>query len=924
MRALIGGLFLLALAAPSFSVLFDIKVGAIFHPGDEHLEAVFDEAIKDFHDEMTYPFKIKVSKRVVVRDSYRTYLMACELYAEGIAALFGPRYYQTRGVLGSLSDTFGIPYFEYSYRQTDDEVPLAQGINLYPSNDAYERAIAGVVKHMSFNGFTYLYQGWDALSRVQLALMDQGKGAYPVAFKDLPKLSEIKEMPERQQDLVYESLIKDIKIAGHLSLLIDVETENLAKLLDTMNKMELMSDYFMCFLVNLDATTIDINSYISKDSVANVTYIQFINDETNSMSAEAAVLYDSVFVFADALHNLYKDIDSPRAATMLKPRSLSCDGEAKWKTGLNITEMAIKRTKYGRKTGFISIGEDKNRDFQFDIMNIQAGRTSKIGEWRNGELKISRNEKELNSSLTEAVKNKVFKVSTRVGPPYIMLSEDETKGKLIGDKRYEGYCIDLIAMIEENLGIKCEFELTPDNKYGSYNPRTKQWDGILRQLLDHKADFGICDLTITSERQSAVDFTAPFMNLGISILFSKAEKVKPKLFAFMDPLSVEVWMYTITAYLIFSLLLFFMSRMAPDEWINPHPCNDEPEELENSFNLMNSMWLTIGSLMQQGSDILPRATSIRLLTGTWWFFVLIMVSSYTANLAAFLTAVKMEDSINDIEDLAKQTKISYGALKDGATYSFFKNSNTSLYQRIFNTMADAKPSVFTKSNDEGVERVIKGKRKYAFFMESTSIEYQSERHCELTQVGNLLDNKGYGIAMPPNSPYRTMISTAILHLQEKGELQTLKNKWWKEKGGGLCDDEDDEPVDSNALGIANVGGVFLVLMMGCVVSTLIAIVEFLWNIRKVAIEEKITPKEAFINEVKFLVNISATTKPVKTSKSSSKSTSSKSRSRRSGSKSSKSSKSESINASASSSLQKLDQPKSAKSSNEPEQATSLV
>lgn len=59
-----------------------------------------------------------------------------------------------------------------------------------------------------------------------------------------------------------------------------------------------------------------------------------------------------------------------------------------------------------------------------------------------------------------------------------------------------------------------------------------------------------------------------------------------------------------------------------------------------------------------------------------------------------------------------------------------------------------RPSVFTKSNQEGVERVIKGKRGYAFLMESTSIEYEVERNCELTQVGGLLDSKGYGIAMP--------------------------------------------------------------------------------------------------------------------------------------------------------------------------------
>lgn len=63
-------------------------------------------------------------------------------------------------------------------------------------------------------------------------------------------------------------------------------------------------------------------------------------------------------------------------------------------------------------------------------------------------------------------------------------------------------------------------------------------------------------------------------------------------------------------------------------------------------------------------------------------------------------------------------------------------------------MESARPSVFVKNNDEGLERVLKGKRDYAYFMESTAIEYQLERHCDLMQVGGLLDSKGYGIAMP--------------------------------------------------------------------------------------------------------------------------------------------------------------------------------
>ena len=45
------------------------------------------------------------------------------------------------------------------------------------------------------------------------------------------------------------------------------------------------------------------------------------------------------------------------------------------------------------------------------------------------------------------------------------------------------------------------------------------------------------------------------------------------------------------------------------------------------------------------------------------------------------------------------------------------------------------------SNDEGIQKVIDDEGKYAYFMESASIEYIVERKCKVTQVGGLLDNK---------------------------------------------------------------------------------------------------------------------------------------------------------------------------------------
>ena len=64
-------------------------------------------------------------------------------------------------------------------------------------------------------------------------------------------------------------------------------------------------------------------------------------------------------------------------------------------------------------------------------------------------------------------------------------------------------------------------------------------------------------------------------------------------------------------------------------------------------------------------------------------------------------------------------------------------------------MESAKPSVYTKSNSEGLDRVRKENGAYAFFMEGAAIEYNVERFCDLTQIGGLLDSKGYGVALPP-------------------------------------------------------------------------------------------------------------------------------------------------------------------------------
>lgn len=87
-----------------------------------------------------------------------------------------------------------------------------------------------------------------------------------------------------------------------------------------------------------------------------------------------------------------------------------------------------------------------------------------------------------------------------------------------------------------------------------------------------------------------------------------------RLFSFMNPLAVEIWLYALAAYVLVSVTMFVVARFSPYEWNNPHPCHTGAEDIvENQFSMSNSFWFTIGTLMQQGSDLNPKVFRMSLI-----------------------------------------------------------------------------------------------------------------------------------------------------------------------------------------------------------------------------------------------------------------------------------------------------------------------
>ncbi|XP_022241144.1 glutamate receptor ionotropic, kainate 2-like [Limulus polyphemus] len=793
-----------------------IKVGGLFESGDEVLQSAFRYAVDRVNSDNSLLPNSRLSANIQQlehQDSFQASRKVCDLLSQGVAAIFGPQSIEPSATVQSTCDALHVPHMEtrWDFRVRPDN----HTVNLFPFAKTLSKAYRDLIKNKEWKNLAIVYEENEALIRLQELLQD------PLVQEKKRKVL-VKQLVPGQE---YRKLLKEIGRAGVQNVIVDVPTENIIRFLRHAKEVDMMSEYYNYFITSLDLHTIDLEEFqyggtnisgfrLVDDSarefedISQVWYSGALGfghrktkDKTHlkNITTEVALMYDAVKLFAAALHELDR-----RGQDVYFP-AISCDTEQPWPQGNIIVNYMRMITARGL-TGEIKFDRYGFRsDVNLKLIELTHEGLQDAGDW-NVEvgIKITGNTTKAIEEVKASLKNKTLIVTTLMNPPYIARKEG---ANLRGNSRYEGYCVDLIEEISKVLGFKYKFREAADRTYGKRN-EWGEWNGMIRELIEGKADLAVVDLTITYEREDAVDFTMPFMNLGISILFKKPSRKIPKLFSFLSPLSLEVWVYMVTAFLGVSLFLFIVARFSPYEWTNPHPCDPHPDTLENQFTLLNTLWFTGGSLLQQGCEVTPRAVSTRVVSGIWWFFTLIMVSSYTANLAAFLTVQRMTSPIESADDLAKQTSIQYGCLRSGSTQAFFKT----LSSKVFNHWLEA-------------------------FL--------------------------YCNSYPEGSPYRTLLSSAILKLQEGGILQMLKQRWWKNKEKNCIKEETSLSGSASELGLDNVGGVFVVLSSGLCMACLIVVLEFTWKLRKLPSEEREPLCVEMCREMKFAIMCGGDSKPVR-------------------------------------------------------------
>ncbi|XP_053211096.1 glutamate receptor ionotropic, NMDA 2B-like isoform X2 [Panonychus citri] len=534
--------------------------------------------------------------------------------------------------------------------------------------------------------------------------------------------------------------------------------------------------------------------------------------------------------------------------------NLSCNGsgDSRWENGDLIFKYlrSVKiKSKYGKSN--LEFNLDGTLKFvELDVMNLnQGGIWEKIGVWTEQGLEIKDITWPSNSPVPpQGVPEKFsLKVTFLEESPFvIMMPPDEETGacktnkavrcrfapeeELIGVNKTlayrnpnyyrccSGFCIDLLEKFANDLKFTYELSRVEDGAWGVLT-QNRTWNGLIAELLDHKADVVATSIKINSDRQAYVDFTVPFLETGITILVAKRTGIiSPK--AFLEPFDTASWIMILLISIqiaVFSIFLF--------EWLSPSGYNMGMRPPKgHKFSLFRTYWLVWAILFGAAVPVnCPKGLTARFMSNVWATFAVVFLAIYTANLAAFMITREDYHDFTGIEDprLANPTKqkpaLRFGTLPSGNTEAVLKRNKPQMhsYMKKYNR----------SSSELGVKAVRKGDID-AFIYDAVVLDYYTgqDNDCRLLTVGSWYAMTGYGFAFPKKSKYLNKFNEKMIEYRENGDLERLRRFWFQ----GACKPSRNKGKLSKPLDVNKFMSAFLLLGCGVLLTTVILAIEHIY------------------------------------------------------------------------------------------------
>ncbi|KAL6287376.1 hypothetical protein ACE6H2_011766 [Prunus campanulata] len=760
---------------------------------------------------------------------------------KNIVAIVGPQSSSIAHMISEIANGLQVPLI--SYAATDPSLSALQ----FPfflrttQSDAYQMAaMADLID----------FYGWKEVIAVYVD-DDYGRnGVYTLGDELEKKMSRISyklALPVQFNLSDITELLNKSKVLGPRVYVVHVDPDPKLRIFTVAKQLQMMTSSYVWLATDWLSTTIDSFSPTNRTSLTVlegvVTLRQHIPQSnqkrafisrwkkmqkeglaSSELNAYGLCAYDTVWAVAHSIENFineYRNISFSFIDRLhdMKPSEIEL-GKLKVFDGGSLLRRKLLKTNMSGLTGQVQFNEDRNRvSGGYDVINIDQVTIRTVGFWTNYSgfsvypPKTLKGRRSSYSPLDYKLDNVTWPGGNTERPRGWEIANNEKPLRIGVPKRasfvefvtelndshtIQGYCIDVFIEAQKLVPYEIPYRFEPFGD-GLSNPN---YDELVKMVAENVFDAAVGDIAIVKNRTSIVDFSQPYATTGL-VIVAPIDNSKSNAWVFLKPFTWEMWCVTAAFFVMIAVVI----------WTLEHRVNKDFRGTPKR-QLVTMFLFSFSTLFKKNQEDIVSPLG-RLVMVVWLFLLMVITSSYTANLTSILTVQQLSSPITGIDSLiASNWPIGYQV--GSFAYRYLTES---LYIPRSRLVQLGSPEEYEKALRQGPYDGGVG----AIIDELTYIELFLSRQTDFGIIGQTFTRSGWGFAFPRDSPLAIDVSTAILKLSESGELQKIHEKWFCKMG---CPSEKNLESELNQLHLISFWGLYLL----CGIFTLTAFLIFLLRV----------------------------------------------------------------------------------------------
>ncbi|XP_056633670.1 glutamate receptor 1-like isoform X2 [Diorhabda sublineata] len=497
-----------------------VPLGAIFEQGTDDVQTAFKFAMLQHNQNISSrKFEFQAYVDVInTADAFKLSRLICTQFSRGVYSMLGAVSPDSFDTLHSYSNTFQMPFVTPWFPEkvlAPSSGFMDYAISMRPE---YHKAIIDTVKYYGWRQIIYLYDSNDGLLRLQQIYQGLTPGS------EIFQVTTVRRINNVSEALLFLRGIEEHSRWTNKYVVLDCSTDTAKEIV--VNHVRDISlgrrnyHYLLSGLVMDERWESEVVEY----GAINITGFRIVDSfkpyvkeflegwkrldpsqspgaGKDSISAQAALMYDAVFVLVEAFNKVLRkkpDLFRSNVRRGLNyngtTKALDCNVNGNWVTpwehGDKISRF-LRKVEIGGLTGEIRFSEEGRRqNYTLHVVEMTVNSAMvKVAEWsdQTGFSPVAAKYVRLKANA-HIERNKTYIVTTILEEPYIMRKIPELGETLSGNDQFEGYCKDLANLITQKLGINYELRIVKDGKYGSENHEVKGgWDGMVGELVRQRS-----------------------------------------------------------------------------------------------------------------------------------------------------------------------------------------------------------------------------------------------------------------------------------------------------------------------------------------------------------------------------------------------------------------------------------------------------